>query len=620
MKQKLVLLFLLAIPGLLLAQDISFTAQAPKQVYLGQRFQLTFTINAEGSNFMSPEITNFDILNGPMVSSGQNIMNINGKLEYSSSMSYTFILEANKVGTFTIPQALISVKGKRYMSNSLTVTVLNQSQRPAQQTPNNNQPQGKQQAPLKDDIGNDVFLKAAVDKTNPYQGELIIVTFKLYTPTNRLQIDAPEKIPSYPGFWAQDLLKDATQYPQYTETYNGKKYIVAELRKAALYPQKSGVLTIDPLVQDVIYQVKTKTRNPLADDPFFGNDPFFKNLMDDSFFGSDYQNVKKTLRSNPITINVKQLPSVNRPLDFSGAVGQFSLKAGVDRNVVNTNDGITLKVSVTGTGNLNLIEKPAINFPPDFEVYEPKIIDNFSNKGGTSGTRTFEYLIIPRAAGNFAIDPIQFAYFSPVRRDYTILSSERFKLKVNKGSGSSAEAAAQGDVKYLGNDIRYLMEPPLNIHAAGNRLYGKSIYWILLILPVLGFIGFVLLHQRNVRMTADSKLMQRKKATQMAVKRLNKAKKMLDSGQHDAFHEEISFALWGYISQKFNIPMSLLSMDTAREELESRNVDNALTERFINTLNDCNYARYAPAGKALNMQQLYDLAIKTITETEQVLK
>ena len=620
MKPKLILLFLLAIPGLLLAQDISFSAQAPKQVYLGQQFQLTFTINAEGSNFMAPEIGNFDVLNGPMVSTGQNIMNINGKLEYSSSMSFTFILEATKTGTFTIPQALISVKGKRYMSNTTTITVLNQSQRSTQQNPNANQPQGRTQAPTRDDIGGDVFLKAVVNKNNPYQGELVIVTFKLYTPTNRLQIDAPEKIPSYPGFWAQDLLKDATQYPQYTETVNGKKYIVAELRKAALYPQKSGALIIDPLVQNVIYQVKVKSRSALADDPFFGNDPFFKNLMDDSFFGSDYQNVKKTLSSAPITINVKPLPAANRPLDFSGAVGQFSMKASVDRTEVNTNDGITLRVSVTGTGNLNLIEKPAINFPPDFEVYEPKIIDNFSNKGGTSGTRTFEYLIIPRASGDFAIDPIQFSYFSPSQREYTTLSSERFKLKVKKGSGSSAESAVQGDVKYLGNDIRYLMEPPLNIHTAGNRLYGRFVYWILLILPLSGFAVFILLHQRNMRMKGDAKLMQRKRATRLAVKRLHKAKKMLDNGQHDAFHEEISFALWGYISQKFNIPMSLLSMDTAREQLEIRNVDNELTERFMNTLNDCNFARYAPAGKALNMKQLYDLAIKTITETEQVLK
>jgi hypothetical protein len=620
MKLKLILLLLLAIPGLLIAQDISFTAQAPRQVYVGQQFQLTFTVNAEGNNFMAPQIVNFDILNGPMVSTGQNIMNINGKLEYSSSMSFTFILEAIKTGTFTIPQALISVKGKRYMSNTTTITVQNQNQRSQQQTPNSSQPQNRTQVPTRDDIGGDVFLKAVVDKNNPYQGELVTVTFKLYTPTNRLQIDAPEKIPSYTGFWAQDLLKDATQYPQYTETFNGKKYIVAELRKAALYPQKSGALIIDPLVQNVIYQVKVKSRSPLADDPFFGNDPFFKNLMDDSFFGSDYQNVKKTLRSTPITINVKPLPAANRPLDFSGAVGQFSMKANVDQTVVNTNDGITLRVSVSGTGNLNLIEKPAINFPPDFEVYEPKIIDNFNSKGGTSGIRTFEYLIIPRASGDFAIDPIQFSYFNPAQKEYTTLSSEKFKLKVKKGSGSAAESTAQGDVKYLGNDIRHLIAPPLNIHPTGNSIYGKSIYWILLIIPILGFLIFIILHQRNMRLKGDTKLMQRKKATRIAVKRLQKAKKFLDSDQHDAFHEEISFALWGYISQKFNIPMSLLSMETAREELESRNVDSDLTERFMTTLNDCNYARYAPAGKALNMQQLYNLAIKTITETEQVLK
>jgi len=620
MKQKLILLFLLSLPGFLFAQDISFTSQAPNKVYLGQQFQLTFTINAEGSNFMSPEITNFDILNGPMVSSGQNIMNINGKLEYSSSMSFTFILQANKVGTFTIPQALITVKGKRYMSNNLQIAVLNQSQRQAQQNQGNTQPQVKDQTPSKDDIGNDVFLRAVVDKNNPYQGELIVVTFKLYTPTNRLQIDAPEKIPSYPGFWAQDLLKDATQYPQYTENYNGKKYIVAELRKAALYPQKSGVLTIDQLVQNVIYQVKVKAKSQFADDPFFGNDPFFKNLMDDSFFGNEYQNVRKALHSNPINVNVKPLPSAGKPLDFTGAVGQFTMKTQIDRTEVNTNDGITLKVSVSGTGNLNLIEKPVINFPADFEVYEPKIIDNFTNKGGTSGTRTYEYLIIPRASGNFAIDPIQFSYFNPAQKNYIVLNSEKFIIKVHKGTGSSAEASNQAAVKYLGNDIRYLMEPPLELHPIGNRLYGKSAFWILLVLPVIGFLIFLLLYRRNSRLHGDALLMQRKKATRVAVKRLIKAKKLLDSGQHDAFHEEIAFALWGYISQKFNIPMSLLSMDTAREQLEIRNVDNALTERFMTTLHDCNYARYAPPGKALNMQQLYDLAIKTITETEQVLK
>jgi hypothetical protein len=296
------------------------------------------------------------------------------------------------------------------------------------------------------------------------------------------------------------------------------------------------------------------------------------------------------------------------------------MNANVDRTEVNKNDGITLKVSVTGTGNLNLIEKPAINFPPDFEVYEPKIIDHFSNKGGTSGTRTYEYLIIPRASGDFTIDPVQFAYFDPSKRDYITLSSAKFRLKVLKGNGSSADANAQSAIKYMGDDIRYLMEPPLNIHTIGNRLYGKTLYWLLLLIPVVGFIIFLLFYKRDIRLKGDKKLMQRMRATRIAVKRLQKAKKYLDNGQHEAFHEEIAFALWGYISHKFNIPMSLLSLDTAREQLELRKVDSELTERFINTLNDCNFARYAPPGKALNMQQLYDLAIKTITETEQVLK
>jgi hypothetical protein len=275
---------------------------------------------------------------------------------------------------------------------------------------------------------------------------------------------------------------------------------------------------------------------------------------------------------------------------------------------------------VSGSGNLNLIEKPTINFPPDFEVYDPKIIDNFDNKGATSGTRTFEYLIIPRAAGDFTIDPIQFSYFDPVQKNYNVLNSQTFNLKVHKGAGAATDNSVQSDVKYLGSDIRYLMEPPLNIRVIGNRLYGKFLYWLLLFIPVLGFIIFLFVYRRNIQMKGDAKLMQRKKATRIAVKRLQKAKKLLDGGKHDAFHEEISFALWGYISQKFNIPMSLLSLETAREELESRNVASELTERFISTLNDCNYARYAPPGKALNMQQLYDLAIKTITETEQVLK
>jgi hypothetical protein len=621
MTKKLILILLLAFPGLLIAQDVSFTAQAPKQVYSGQRFQLTYTLNnTEGSGFMGPDITNFDILAGPMISSGSNVMNINGKLDYSSYTSFTFVLQAGKAGTFQIPQAVISYKGKRYMSNAVTVTVLAGNSRPNAAAPSQPQARQQQQQPTVSDAGNEIFIKAVVDNANPFLGEAVTVTFKLYTPTPRLQIDQPSKIPSYTGFWAQDLLKDITQLPQYNETMNGKRYIVAELRKAALYPQKSGQLRIDPLVQDVVYQVQVKGRNPFADDPFFGNDPFFKSFMDDSFMGGGYQNVRKTLESNALMVNVKPLPAADRPVDFGGAVGKFTMKAGIDRNVVNTNDGITLKVAVSGSGNLNLIEKPNITFPPDFEVYDPKVVDAFSNKGASSGTRTFEYLIIPRAAGDFTIDPIQFSYFDPDQQKYYVLESDKLTLKVNKGAGSASDNPVPSDVKYLNNDIRYLAEPPLNIRKKGNSLFGSMLYWLLLSLPLAGFLVFLGIHRRNLRLKGDARLMQRRRATRIAVKRLQKAKKLLDAGQHDAFHEEIAFALWGYISHKFNIPMSLLSLETAREQLEMRNVNAELSERFLNTLNDCNYARYAPPGKALNMKELYDLAIKTISETEQVLK
>jgi len=621
MTRKLILFLLVAIPALLAAQEVSFTAQAPRQIAMGQRFYLTYTINAETRNFVGPEIQHFNVLGGPSKSVSSNISNINGKYEVSNSESYTFVLEANEAGTFTIPQAVASANSKKYMSNSLTITVINPGPGKNQPQARSNQPQRQAQQQTGEDPGNDIFLKAAVDKNNPYQGEQITVTYKLYTRTNRLQVAQPEKIPSYPGFWSQDLLKDATQYPQYSEVINGKKYIVAELRKAALFPQKSGTLTIDPLVQNVVYQIKVKARNPFGDDPFFGNDPFFKNMLDDSFFGSEYQNVQKKLTSGTVSINVKPLPAANRPPEFTGAVGQFTLKAVADKTQLSANDAFTLRVSVSGNGNMNLIEKPAINFPPDFEVYDPKIIDNFKSDAGTSGTRTFEYLVIPRAAGDFTIDPVQFAYFDPVRKNYNLLTSDNFKLKVTKGTGSStADNATQGSVKYLGNDIRYLMATPLNLHPAGNTFYGSALYWLLLLLPVIGFTAFVVLWRRNLKLKGDTKLMQRRKATRIAVKRLQKAKKLLDAGSHDAFHEEIAFALWGYISDKFNIPMSELSMDTAREQLESRNVKPELTEIFMNTLNDCNYTRYAPPGKALNMQQLYELAIQAITETEHQLR
>lgn len=599
------------------AQEVNFYTQAPRQVTVGQKFYLTFSVNQEGSGFISPEIQHFDVLSGPSQQSSSQIQSINGRITQSVTYSYTFVLQASEPGTFTIPPASITIKGKKYQSNTVTIQVLGQQQQ------RNAQGQQPRQPADASGPGNDIFLKASANKSNPYLGEQIIVTYKLYTPTNRLRINPTNQAPSYPGFWAQDLMKNLEQYPQYTETINGKKYIVVEIRKEALFPQKSGTLTIAPFEQSVVYSVKVKSRSPFADDPFFSNDPFFKNFFDDSNFGFDYQNVEKTLQSNPVVVQVKPLPQQNKPIDYTGAVGTFSFKPSLDRTELKTNEAMTLRLSISGSGNLNLIEKPNVIFPPDFEVYDPKISDNIqSGSTGISGTRTFEYLVIPRTAGDFKIAPIQFSYFDLGRKEYVRLSSPEYSIKVNKGAGSSPAdlSTIREDVKYIGNDIHHLMEVPLALHSKGSHFYDSSIFWLLFALPLLLFITFLAVWRNHIRLNSDQGMVRRRKATRIAIQRLKKAKELLNTRQEEAFYIEISRALWGYISDKFNIPLSELSMDTAADSLNHRNVAPELINRFIETLENCEFARFAPGDMARSMEKLYDEAISVISSTEEQLK
>lgn len=604
------------------AQELSFQGQAPRQVAVSQRFRLTYTLNADGSNFIGPEIKNFSVLQGPSFSTGQSITMINGKVDATSTTSASYILQATSAGTFTLPSAMISSNGKRLLSNTLTITVSNagpnvppQTQTPYPQQPGS--PRSQSQPPqAEDNVGSAISLRATVDNANPYQGEPITLTYKLYTPTSRLSVGDLQKEPSFNGFWAQNLLKNATQFPQYTETVNGRKYIVAELGKYALVPQKSGALTIDPLNQDVSYEVQVRTR---MQSPFH-DDPFFKKFFDDSFFGSQSQVVRKTLKSNPVTVHVKSLPQASQPIDFTGAVGRFGLEASVDKHKLNANDALTLRVAVSGSGNINLLEKPDISFPPDFEVYDPKIIDNFRNTGNTSGTRTFEYIVIPRAAGKFTIPAVQYAYFDVGKNAYQHASSAPIDIEVGKGSGNANQVNPQQSVKLIANDIRFLKNTPLGLTRLGSSFFTSWAYWFLTLLMLALFGAYLWIWNRNNRNRSDRLLMQRLKATRIATKRLRKAKNLLDHNQHNAFHDELALAMWGYISDKFNIPLSELSLETARGSLQSRDVSPEITDRFMQVLNDSNFARYAPPGQALNMGQLYQMAMEAITNTEQFLK
>ncbi len=594
------------------AQEVQFVGSANSVVETGEQFRLTYTLNTEGSNFIGPAIQNFSMLAGPSQSSSSSVQYINGRVMQSSTISFTFILQAIQPGTYTLSGASVVVNGKKIQSNPVTIKVVKGNSSSPQGNSNNTPEAG---ANLD---GNDLFLKAVPSKSNPLQGEQITVTYKLYTRVP-VSLNGIDKIPSYEGFWSQDLIKDKDKYAQYNETINGQKYMVAEIRKVALFPQKGGKLLIDPLQIDIVAQLQTKKKRNSF------NDPFFDNFFNDSFFGSSVQNVKKTLRSNSVTVNVKPLPAQVRPADFSGAVGSFELKPSIDRKELKANEALTLRLNISGKGNLNLIEKPNVVFPPDFEAYDPKIIDNISyTANGVSGSRTFEYLVIPRNPGEFIIKPASFSYFDLAKNTYVRLQSPQYTIKVQKGDGSEANitisSANQEDIKYLGQDIRFIRSAPFELTPVGKYFFGSDLYYLLLVLPALLFAVMIFVWKNQIKKRSDIAFMRNKKATRIATSRLKKANTYLKEAKQEAFYNEISHALWGYLSDKFNISLSELSTESVRMALQPKEVDESIITQFTDTLHHCEYARFAPGDKSTIMEQIYNEALTIITKIEHELK
>jgi len=596
-------------------QKVEFSASARDVVAVGDQFRLVFSVNAQASGFTAPVLKDFTILAGPSQSSSTSMQIVNNQVTRSIDYSFTYILQASGEGTFTIGPASVNVDGKVYKSNPVTVKVVKgnapQPRQGSQGSQGSQQPSG--------DLGSkDLFVRASVNKSNPYQGEQIIVTYKIYTrvPVAEYSIT---KAPGLSGFWTQDLLKDSKNLNQYRETVDGSEYVVAEIKKDAMFAQKSGKLVIEPLEMDVIAQIQRKAgRRPT-------NDPFFDNFFNDSFFGNTLQNVKKTISSNQLTINVKPLPDNGRPQGYSGAVGNFSITASTDRTELKANDAMSLKFTVTGKGNVKLIEKPDLVFPSDFEVYDPRVTDNISTTAaGVSGTRTFEYLIIPRNPGNFTIKPATFSYFDINAGVYKSLKSQEFTINVSRGDGSEGTFTAGGnnkeDFKLIGSDIRFIKTGKIKLEPVNTYIYGSVVFWLLIALPLILFVVFLLVWKNELKKRGNKALMRNRKATGIARKRLKLAQKFLKQGNQEAFWSEVSNALWGYMSDKFNIPRSTLSMTSVNEALIAKNVNEELIKQFISILNNCEFARFAPGNKSQAMDELYNQAIDVITRTEQELR
>lgn len=597
------------------AQGLEFTAAAKSSVQVGEQFRAVYTVNQKVDNFIGPDFGGFNVLSGPNQSTNQSYQFINGKVSQSFQVTFTYYLQATKEGEYSIEPAKVVADGKTHQSNSLSISVSQGStSQPTGQSSQGNVRQSQQRQEGLDK--NDIFIRASADKTNPFQGEQVIVTYKIFTTVPISQINIG-KLSSFPGFWYKNLLDDNEPLRQYNEVINGKEYVVADLRKIALFPQRSGEIRIEPMELNCVAQVKVDNSRT--------RDPFFDNFFNDPFFNRNFQNVELTLESNAMTIDVKPHPASGRPLNFGGAVGSFTLSSEIDRTRLKTNEPLTLKVTVSGKGNIELIDALPLSFPPDFETYDPKVTNNISRgAAGISGTRVFEYLVIPRNAGEFQIKPVEFAYFDPSKQKYSTLSTPLYTISVDKGEESSGGVAYSGvsqkDIQFIGSDIRYIKTGPARLRQFNTLFIASTAFKLWLALPVLIFAGLLAYWNYRRKQSGNVALVRNRKANKVARKNLTRAGEYLKSNRTDAFFEEISRALWGYISNKFNIPLSDLSIETVHQRLNTKGIGTELISQFTGVLESCEYARFAPGDKTGRMQEVYNEALAVISKIEQELK
>lgn len=607
-----ILVIILSFSGILNAAEVDFKVSAPGQVRLGERFRITYQINADVDDFTPPAFEHFQILSGPSRGQNSSIQIINGKVTQNISISYTYTLAASEEGEFTIKPASIKIKGKEYKSQAKTISVAQGSQ---SQAPANNNKQSSENG-IKSD---DVYIKAFIDKKNLYLGEEAVVTYRLYTkiPISNLSID---KFSSFNGFWSIDLQENDGNLKQRREIINGEEYIVADLKKSAIYPQKSGELEIDPMTLGCVAQVQTSRKKMSS------NDPFFDSFFNDPFFSNNYRNVELRLKSNTLKLQVKNIPTDGKPISFHGAVGQYSLGSNIDAKEVNANEAITLKYTISGKGNVDLLPNLDVEFPADFEVYDPKISTKTrKSASGISGYKTFEYTIIPRSAGEYEIPSVQFSYFDPQQKKYKDVESDSYKLVVNRSASSSNQnvtysGSSQEDIKYIGEDIRYIFLMPFELETYEDFFFGSMLFYILLIAPIFLVFIIVIIYRSEKKKRGNTSLMKNRNATKVAKKRLKKAYDFLKSQSETEFYNETSQALWGYVSDKFSIPLSELSSDTVNERLQEKGVNKEIIQDFIDTLNNCEFARFAPGDQGTMMENIYKQGIKVISEIEDQLK
>ncbi len=626
MKRTSIIVFIIGLlmPLALWAQAPNIAVISQSQVSVGEQFKVSFESNADGRNFTAPRFDGFTLVGGPFNSTSSSVQIVNGSMNRTVKNTYSYVLRAEREGEFTIGPASMVVDGETIQSQPFKVTVVAGNASTGSATQGAQQGGGQSQQTQQNTSdpqvsGRDLFLKVIPSKRAAYVGEPVVLTYKLYTrvPVSQLSVS---KMPSYGGFWMKEANENGNngQLRQSSEVINGIEYTTAEVQKVVLIPQKAGKLTIEPMAIECMAQIITQRNTQRSNDPF---DVFFN----DPFFSRSYTNVQKKIETPILTFEAKSLPENGKPASFGGAVGNYNFSATMDTDEVDANEAITLTVTVSGSGNVELVNPPAPVFPPDFEVYDPKITSSVeAGTQGMSGTKKAEYLIIPRRAGDFNIPPIEFSYFNPTKGQYVTQSSSPMSIKVNKGTGGEYNeggvyANNQESIKYLGSDIRHIKTGESQLRPMNSYFFGSALYFIILAALLLIFLVVLAVVKKRRQFKQDVVLVRNRQATKVAKGRLKNAYNYLKAQDQNRFYEEMSQALWGYISDKLGIERSVLSMDSAKEAMVGKGIDETLADEFVDTLNTCEYARFAPGDATSKMEGLYEKGLDMIMKVEKAI-
>ncbi|MBQ0082098.1 MAG: protein BatD [bacterium] len=590
------------------ADGVTLRASAPTTVAEGQPFQLVYVVNEQGKDFRLPSLNGFEILAGPYVSTSQSTSIYNGKVTSTKEIRYTYTLQATKEGTFSIASASIVVNGQKYNSNAVTIKVLPEDK--SAQAQQSQRGGGGQSASASNAGSPDrLFVKANFSRTKVMEQEAILVSYKLYAKDDVIGLENV-KMPDFNGFLVQEI-----ELPQNrgmrTENYNGQNYATYEIYKAILFPQHAGTITVDRFSCSVGIRVRVQRQSR----------GFF-----DGFFDS-FQDVEKTITSGKANIEVTSLPQP-KPVGFSGVVGSLNIDTKVSATELESNKPATVTVTITGSGNMKMLKTPELQFPKDFEAYEPKVTNNFTTTtSGQQGTKTIEYLVIPRHKGEFSVPAVTISYFDVNSRSYKTLSTREINFSVTKGTDAPEGSADvqnvqdQERVEMLAKDIRYLDRGALSISQSEDYLITSLLYWLCYVVMLLLTVALLFFFRKKIKDNANIALRKNRGANKVARRRLKVADREWRAGHKEIFYDEILKALWGYTSDKLSIPLADLNKDTMCECLTSKGVDPQTIDQFTALLNECEFQRYAPSGDANSaMEHTYKEAVNLISKFEDTVR